>query len=124
MVFNATQLDAFFTSANYLGLSARTAGAFAAKGIVTPEDLGEFDKDGLDAIFRNLRKPPRALQGGAGRGGGSGGGGLQDVEPFIVPAKSQMRISASALAVKYYDATGRELTPVNMEWAMVQRFHE
>ena len=124
MVFNAAQLDAFFTSANYLGLSARTAGAFAAEGIVTPEDLGEFDKDGLDAIFRNLRKPPRALQGGAGRGGGRGGGGLQDVEPFIVPAKSQMRISASALAVKYYDATGRELTPENMEWAVVQRFHE
>ncbi len=44
--------------ANYLGLSARTAAAIAAKGIAEPADLAEFDKEGLDAIFRNLRKPP------------------------------------------------------------------
>ncbi len=77
------------------------------KGLLTtdPADLAEFDKEGLDAIFRNLRKPPRALQGGAGRGATGGGRGLVDVEPFIVPAKSQMRIYASALAVKYYVAT-------------------
>ncbi len=42
----------------------------------------------------------------------------------MVSAKSQMRISASALAVKYYDTTGCELTPENMEWAVVQRFQE
>ena len=65
MVFNATQLDFFFTLADYLGLSAWTAGAFAAKGIPTPEDLGKFDKDGLDMIYCNLRKPPCALQGSA-----------------------------------------------------------
>ncbi len=35
-----------------------------------------------------------------------------------------MWISASALAVKYYNATGHELTPENMEWAVVQRFHK
>ncbi len=61
MVFNAAQFDAFFTSANYLSLSAWTAGAFAVEGIVKPEDLGKFDKDGLDVIFCNLCKPPRAL---------------------------------------------------------------
>ncbi len=82
----------------------------------------------MDAIFRNLQKPPRALQGGAGRGaagrGGGAGCGLVDVELFIVPAKSQMRIYASALAVKYYVATARELDPDNMPWVVVQRFHE
>ena len=126
MVFTAAQLTAFFTAADYLGLSARTATAFAAEGIATPADLAEFNKEGLDAIFRNLRKPPRAIQGGPGRGaaGRGGGGHLVDVEPYIVPAKSQMRIIASALAVKYYDATARELTPANMAWTVVQRFHE
>ena len=128
MVFTAAQLTAFFTTADYLRLSARTAAAIAAEGITEPADLAEFDKEGLDAIFRNLRKPPRALQGGAGRGaagrGGGGGRGLVDVEPFIVPAKSQMRIYASALAVKYYVATARELDPENMPWVVVQRFHE
>ena len=76
MVFTAAQLTAFFTTADYLGLSARTAAALAAEGITDPADLAEFDKEGLDAIFRNLRKPPRALQGGAGRGAGAGGRGL------------------------------------------------
>jgi hypothetical protein len=127
MVFTAAQLTAFFTMANYLGLSARTAAAIAAKGRTEPADLAEFDKEGLDAIFCNLRKPPRALQGGAGHGaaghGGGGGRGLVDVEPFIVPAKSQMRIYASALVVKYY-ATARELDPDNMPWVVVQHFHE
>jgi len=124
MVFTAAQLTAFFMTADYLGLSARTAAALAAEGITDPADLAEFDKEGLDAIFRNLRKPPRALQGVAGRGAAGGGRGLVDVEPFIVPAKSQMRIYASALAVKYYVATARDLDPSNMSWVVVQRFHE
>ncbi len=55
MVFIVAQLNAFFTSADYLDLSARTVAAFAAEGIVTPEDLEEFNRDGLDAIFCNLR---------------------------------------------------------------------
>jgi hypothetical protein len=124
MVFTAAQLIAFFTTADYLGLSARTAAAIAAEGITEPADLAEFDKEGLDAIFRNLCKPPCALQGGAGRGAagrsGSGGRGLVDVEPFIVPAKSQMRIYTSALAVQYYVATACELDPDNMPWVVVK----
>ena len=47
-----------------------------------------------------------------------------DVEQYIVPAKSLMRIIASALAVKYYDATAHELTPASMPWTIIQRFHE
>ena len=58
MVFTAAQLTAFFTTADYLGLSARTAAALAAEGITEPADLAEFDKEGLDAIFCNLRNPP------------------------------------------------------------------
>jgi hypothetical protein len=58
MVFTAAQLTAFFTTANYLGLSAWTVAAIAVKGITETADLAEFDKEGLDAIFCNLHKPP------------------------------------------------------------------
>jgi hypothetical protein len=58
MVFTAAQLTAFFTTVDYLGLSARTAAAIAAEGITEPSDLAEFNKEGLDAIFRNLHNPP------------------------------------------------------------------
>lgn len=145
MVFTAIQIRAFFEDADYLGLSARTAQAMAAEGIATPADLAEFDKDGFEAIYRNLRKPARMLQGGpgrgaaghgrgGGRGAGRGGGAAAaaalagqvwvEVEPFMVPAKSQMRIYACALAAKYYLDTSRDLDPENMRWDVVQRFHE
>ena len=58
MVFTAAQLTAFFMTTDYLGLSVWTAAAIAAKGITEPADLAEFDKEGLDAIFCNLRNPP------------------------------------------------------------------
>ena len=145
MAFTALQLRAFFENADYLGLSARTAQAMAAEGIATPADLAEFDKDGFEAIYRNLRKPARMLQGGPGRGGdgqgqggahgaGRGGGAAAaaalagpvwvEVEPFMVPAKSQMHIYACALAAKYYLDTSHDLDPKNMKWDVVQRFHE
>jgi hypothetical protein len=141
MAFTAAEIRSFFEDADYLGLSARTAQAFAMEGVVTPEDLADFDKDGFEQIYRNLRKPAKVLQGGAGRGQGGAGRGRGgrgrgaaaaapaaavwvEVEPYVVPAKSQMRITACALAAKYYKMTGRELDPDNMRWDVVQRFDE
>ena len=56
MAFTAAEIHSFFEDADYLGLSARTAQAFAMEGVVTPEDLADFDKDGFEQIYRNLRK--------------------------------------------------------------------
>ena len=56
-----------------------------AEGIVRPDDLAEFDKDGLEAIFRNLRKPAKTPNTQARIN--AGGPALLDVEPFVVPAK-------------------------------------
>jgi hypothetical protein len=109
MAFIAAEIRSFFEDADYLGLSARTAQAFAMEGVVTPEDLADFNKDGFEQIYRNLRKPAKVLQGGDGRGQGGAGRGRGghgrgaaaaapavavwvEVEPYVVPAKSQMRI--------------------------------
>ena len=59
MAFTALQIRAFVKDADYLGLSAHTAQAMAAEGIATPADLAEFDKDGFEAIYRNLHEPAR-----------------------------------------------------------------
>ena len=114
MVFTDAQAITFLTAEPYLGLSLRTATALASEGIIMPGDFAEFDKDGLDAICRNLRKPARQLVGGV----------LADVEPYVFPARSQMRMYAYALAVKYYESVGRDIDPTNMIWAVVQHFHE
>ena len=73
MVFTDAQAITFLTAEPYLGLSLRTATALASEGIIMPGDFAEFDKDGLDAICRNLRKPARQLVGGV----------LADVEPVV-----------------------------------------
>ncbi len=84
-----------------------------AEGIETPANLAEFDKDDLDVIFHNLRKPARTRVGG---GGGRGGGAaiLVETEPHALPAKSQMCIYAFALMAKYYQDIGRDHDPDNM----------
>jgi hypothetical protein len=43
MPFTAAEIVTFFTDAANMGLTLRTATAFAAEGIATPADLAEFD---------------------------------------------------------------------------------
>lgn len=71
MAFTALEIHAFFEDADYLGLSHRTAQASALEGITTPANLADFDKDGSEQIYRNLRKPAKVLQGGAVAPGGA-----------------------------------------------------
>ena len=115
MVFTNAEALAFFNGVDYLGLLDRTVIALTFEGINYPADLGEFDKDGLEQIHRNLRKPARIL---------APDGTLQDVEPFIIGARSQMRLNACALAIRYYQAVARDIDPNNMAWTVVERFHE
>ena len=74
-------------------------------------------------------------RGGAGLGGrgGRGRGAAAaaapaaapvwvEVEPYVVPAKSHIRITACALVAKYYKMTGRELDVVQCfdeEWKAI-----
>ena len=65
MPFTAAKIAIFFTDVQNMGLTLCTTGAFAAEGIATPADLAEFDKEGMESIFRNLRKPLKVLRAGA-----------------------------------------------------------
>ena len=65
-LFDAAALDIFFEDAGSMGLSNRTRLQLAHEGIADPEDLKEFDEDGLSAIFSNLYKPPKIPATGAG----------------------------------------------------------
>ena len=47
------------------GSSNRTTTALAAEGITVPDDLSEYDKEGMGNIYRNLRKPAKVLRPGA-----------------------------------------------------------
>jgi hypothetical protein len=65
MPFIAAEIVTFFTDATNMGLTPCSATAFAAEEIATPADLAEFDKNRMELIFCNLRKPAKVLRGGA-----------------------------------------------------------
>jgi len=75
MVFTDDEIVTFFTGVGYIGLVNHTVLALSLEGIINPADLAEFDKDGLEQIYRNLRKPARML---------GEDGALHDVEPFTI----------------------------------------
>lgn len=120
MPFTAAEIVTFFTDAANMGLTPRTAKAFAAEGIATPADLAEFDKNGMESIFRNLRKPSKVLRAGAAGARGE----LQEVMAYELSAKSQIRLTIAAKAARFYEDTGRELDPDNMLWSVIKRFDE
>ena len=83
MPFTAAKIAIFFTDVQNMGLTLRTTGAFAAEGIATPADLAEFDKEGMESIFRNLCKPLKVLRTGAAGVRGE----LQEVIAYKLLAK-------------------------------------
>ena len=97
-----------------------TTGAFTAEGITTPADLAEFDKEEMVLIFRNLCKPLKVLRAGAAGGHGE----LQEVIAYKLLAKSQIRLTIAAQAVRFYEDTDRELNPANMLWGVIKLFDE
>jgi hypothetical protein len=120
MPATAAKIVTFFTDAMNMGLTPCSATAFAAEGIATPADLTEFDKNGMESIFHNLRKPAKVLCGGTAGARGK----LQEVMAYELSAKSQIRLSIAAKSARFYEDTGRKLNPDNMLWSVIKRFDE
>ena len=59
MVFIAIKLTAFFTKMTLLTLVPYTPAEIFVEGIESPENLVEFNKEGMETVFLNLRKTPR-----------------------------------------------------------------
>src|SRR6056300_858215 len=112
--FTAETTKKFFEDADQMALNSRTVGALKEEGIEEVQDLLEFKKDDLTAVFENLRKPDKVLQDEK----------LVAVEPFKVSAKSQKRLIIASNAVRYYAIVGRSPTPSNMHWAVLSSFDE
>ena len=57
--FNAAALTAFWEDNGAMALSNRTRVQLDNEGITIPEDLDEYDDEGMEKIFSNLAKPPK-----------------------------------------------------------------
>ena len=72
------------------------------------EDLAEFSsKDSWTQIVENCKRPPQVTD---------AAGNLVNQAAFHIGAKSLHRLQVAAIAVEYYAATDRTITPQAMQW--------
>ena len=118
MVLTAAQTTAFFEDAGQMGIPHATVVQLAHEGIETVDDLADFDKDSLQQVADNLRRP---------------GGRVPDPDPnaqqgatiptpsFVFGAKSHKRLLVGCDLVRYYEMVGRPLTANNIQWNTVMK---
>ena len=118
MVLTATQTTAFFDHADQMGIPHITVLQLQAKGITSVSDLADFNKDSLQQLADNLRRPggcvldpnPTAQP-----------GSTIPTPPFVFGAKSQRHIAVACNLVNYYRTVGRKLTAGNLQWNTVMK---
>ena len=116
MVLTAAQTTAFFESPDQMGIPHATMVQMQQEGIQSVADLADFEKQSLQQLADNLRKP---------------GGRVPDPDPnaalgatipmpaFTYGAKSQKRLTVACDLVRFYQTVGRDLTAANIQWNQV-----
>jgi hypothetical protein len=100
MVLTVAQTTAFFEHADQMAIPNATVVQLVAEGINSVDDLSEFDKDTIQQVASNLRRPPAG-------------------NPHVFGAKSQKRLIAACEIIRFYETVGRNLTAANIMWNTV-----
>jgi hypothetical protein len=118
MPLTAAQTTVFFEHAAQMGIPNAKVVQLQAEGIGSVDDLVDFDKDTIEQIAANLRRP-------AGRvpdpNPAAAAGFTVPTPPFVFGAKSQQRLITAAKLVRYYDTVGRNTTAGNLQWTPVMK---
>ena len=122
MVLTANQTRDFFEQPAQMGIPHATVVQLAQEGIESVHDLQDFDKDSLQQLADNLRRPggrvPDPNPAAAAQGA------TVPTPPFVFGAKSQKRLLVACDLVRYYDTVGRDLTAGNLQWTHVMKNFE
>jgi hypothetical protein len=122
MVLTAAQTTLFFEDNAQMGIPHATVLQLQNEGISTVDDLIDFDKDTLQQVADNLRRPGGRIQDPTP---GAVLGATIPTPPFVFGAKSQKRLLAACDIVRYYEGTGRPLTAGNIQWnTVIKNFGE
>ena len=120
MVLTATQMTAFFEHADQMGIPHITVVQLQAEGITSVSDLADFNKDSLQQLADNLRRPGGCIP---DPNPAAQPGSTIPTPPFVFGAKSQRRIAVACDLVNYYRTVGRDLTAANLQWnTMMKNF--
>lgn len=121
MPLTAGQTQNFFHQVAQMGIPLETVAQMQQEGIDTVDDLLDFDKDSLQRLADNLKRPGGRIQ---DPGPNAQPGDMIPTPSFIFGAKSHKRLLVACDLVKFYDAIGRPLTVANLQWTPVMRNFE
>ena len=121
MVLTAAQTAAFFEDAAQMGIPHVTVLQLQLEGISTVDDLADFDKDSLQQLADNLRRPGGRVP---DPNPNAAPGATIPTPPFVFGAKSQKRLLVACNLVRYYDTVGRPLSAANLQWNTVMKNFE
>ena len=115
MVLTAGQTFAFFESPDQMGIPHTTMVQMQQEGIQSVADLADFEKQSLQQLADNLRKPG----GRADPDPNAALGATIPMPAFTYGAKSQKRLTVACDLVRFYQTVGRDLTAANIQWNQV-----
>ena len=118
MVLTGTQTTAFFEQPDQMGIPHVTVVQLQAEGITLVSDLADFNKDSMQQLADNLRRPGGRVP---DPNPAAQPGSTIPTPPFVFGAKSQRRIAVACDLVKYYRTVGRDLTAANLQWNTVMK---
>ena len=113
MPLTAAQRTAFFEDATQMGITNSTVIQLQTEGLNGVEDLTNFDKETIEGIASNLRRPVGRI---ADPNLGAATGATIPTPPFVFGAKSQQRLIHSTKLLRFYDTVGRATTAANLRW--------
>jgi hypothetical protein len=113
MPLAVAQTTALFEYLAQMGIRHATVIQLQEEGIETVDDLAEFDKDTIEQVAANLRRP-------AGRipdpSPAAAPGSTVPTPPFVLGAKAQKHMIVATNLVKSYQTVGHPLTASNISW--------
>ena len=111
MVLTASQIQAFLEDGDQMGIPRDTFIQLQNEDISTITDLVDLDKDTIKQIADNLRRPSGWIQYPTP---GAAAGATIPTPPFLFGAIYQKCLLTACDLMRYYDTTGRPLTPGNI----------
>ena len=121
MVLTAAQTTAFFQNPDQLGIPHETLVQIQREGIQAVADLADFEKQELQQLADNLRKPGGRIP---DPNLNAAPGATIPIPAFTYGAKSQKRLTVACDLVGFYQTVGRDLTAANIQWNQVMSSFE
>ena len=118
MILTAAQMTTFFEHAKQMGIPHTTVVQLRVEGIEVVADLADFDKDSLQQLVDNLRRPGGHVP---DPNPGAPAGATITTPPFVFGVKSQKLIAIACDLVRFYAAVCCDLTAANLQWSTIMK---